>query len=398
MSFFSNIKRGLGFGHEDDELLSDDDEIRLQTSDHDRKTDNWHPSGENTPGELFDAIITLFNKWSPEFVRECIDTESQRRYIYESLSAELRARIGKSESHHDYTTDTTNVATVASIHTDGNSTPRHDEIESLRAENARLAGIRQQLEEARLSADRQKRALTDRIHDLTNRITMLEEKNERLILSAAHTSTKNVTKPETDEETSKTIAQLNDRISLMKTEIDDLTTKNAQLTTKARMSDSMLSELSGKLSQAKKENDEMAEELKHAEEVAEQIEKIEQLIARKDAKISDLTKQLEQSNSLKEKIDDLQNEKNQLRKTIETNLYNQAHSENRLRNEIKHLRGELETLRGDAPAKETPRRRRKQKFDSATDSTPPEPDGDFGYKAPPVRQRQRDDDAQMSLF
>lgn len=455
MSFLSALKHSLGFGRDEEFDELDDDPVAdsgssasTETADHSR----WMPpttAADDTPGELFNAVVELFNRWSPAFVSECIDTERQRRYIYDSLSAELRARLDRQPSSASVQTAPAGLPAVAPVATVGDSdrdaaaARMADEISRLRAENAKTASLRDALEQARLSAERQKTALTDRIHALSEQLRAAEEKNEKMALAAAtgSSATSRQARHEAElkeltdkaETLSAEAAKLREENETLRGEgeklrgelesatarVSDLTVQNEQFAAKSKMSDQMLSELNSRcgatakeLEQAraeiKRQKEEIAEQERQIAEVEElglQMEKVEELLAAKDARIADLQKRLSSTPELEAKaaeaaelrtaVERLRADKESLRKTIETNLYNQAHSENRLRSQVKKLQTEIERLSGspDAPK---PRKRRKS-ADNPREGDETSSAEDFGYKAPAM-PRHRDDDAQMSLF
>ena len=165
------------------------------------------------------------------------------------------------------------------------------------------------------------------------------------------------------------------------------------------------------------------------------MESFEQVKARLEARILELKEALKEAKrpEREEQIARLNEENASLRHTIENNLYNQANSENRLRNEIKQLRRELEqattTVISSSPAatygehkpavaepspvapgapaapeRPAPRRRgrpKKVKLDDDLDNTEwfsgHKDDPDFGYHEPP-RRPSNDNAAQLSLF
>lgn len=397
----------MGFSHYDDEpesenagLFADDNPESEHSGDYQALDSD--SASEGLHGELFDAVIGLFNRWSPQFVRDCIDTEAQRRYIYDSLGVELRSRLGKVQ-----TTSSDDVARERSM--------MMEELEKLREDNKNVVTLRERLESSRLSAERQKRAMADRIQDLQDQVATLEDKNERMALS---TATRHAAQTDAD---SAGIAALKDDLAAREREIERLNALNEQLDTKARMADSMISELKNRLNGATQlsaslkadverltqENAMMNDEMAKVDEFSEQLTKVEELVARKDARIAELQAAAAEAGALgdevktlRDKISTVNAEKDALRKTIENNLYNQAHSENRLRAEIKKLKAQL----GDSDGNEAVKSRRSKRRvksgennnadnnDSGTESLP-----EFGYR-PPVRRQHPDDSSQMSLF
>lgn len=117
MSTLSRFLHAIGLGHTDTD--SDDDEIthisgiRAAAG---AQTVSTRPTEEETggvstadtsgsqaadelpvdptlPGCIFDSVIRLFNRTMPEFVTRCIDTDSQRQYLYHSIESDVRRQI-----------------------------------------------------------------------------------------------------------------------------------------------------------------------------------------------------------------------------------------------------------------------------------------------------------------
>lgn len=366
--------------------------------------------GDDTlPGDIFDAVIQMFNSTMPEFVTTSLSLESQRKYIYDHINEAVRRRLENL----------------------GCDAPRQSEVvEQLLAEKKKLEDtvkemqssgedarrLREELKKVQSNADRQKRALTDRITDLDNQLKAQRAEKERIVTSRRGESAK--------EEVEKLKAEL----EAAKAETERQKTLKEQLETKTSMSDTMINDLRNEVARLREDLTQANENLEIAAEIQEKISEFEQIKERKDAKITELkakvkslTADLEKLGSEAsgdgEELDKLRSENASLRQTIETNLYNQANSELKLRNELKELTAKLteanEKLAAatsqpaliDAPAVDEPKRKRgrprkqQRPLDDGLDNTDwlDLPDSDFGYHEPP-RKHVPDNDAQLSLF
>lgn len=56
-------------------------------------TDPAIPFDPLLPGCIFDSVIRLFNRTMPEFVTRCIDTDSQRQYLYHAIESDVRRQV-----------------------------------------------------------------------------------------------------------------------------------------------------------------------------------------------------------------------------------------------------------------------------------------------------------------
>lgn len=281
MSIANALKRALGFHT----VIDDEDEmydstlptyapVKDSVPAHKSEEPAAAAQGDETAvlaGDLFDALIEMFNASMPDFVAKCLSTDAQRQYLLDSLDGSLRRRIAQA---------------APMCPAPAPAAPAHDD------DSARL---RDEMERLRLSAERQKRALTDRVLDLQSKI-------------------------------------------------EDLQAEKEQLEGKMKM---------------------------------------------------------------------VQEERESMRRTIEQNLYNQAHAESKLRKEIKQLEKKLAAASGAQPDEQPKSKRRRkisaidESIDSTDwfDSTPPPGEGkpeqpdnpDFGYQAP-QRKKHTDNDAQMLLW
>lgn len=336
MSIFNNIRHALGFG-DTSGSFADIEHDDLMVSDDDRPGSSVKPTEARADTVCFDSDTDTINR---------LKTELER----------LREKAGEAESLND------------------------------------------KLEKQRLSFERQKRAMSDRILDLQDQVANLEAR--------------------LSESGSGIEKSLPGKSADYLSEIERLKILNEQLDAKSRISDNMLSQLNRKLSQATNENRELSKELEAAMHLQNEIPRLQEMLERKNGQIKELQSRIKadetdddnkgnvseseskllarihelelhvsESDSLRERIKKLKADRETLRKTVETNLYNQAHSEARLRGEIKRLRRKYEPdkLESDDDRPRKGSRKRAQQSD------------DFGDQEP-ERGKRDDNPAQMSLF
>ncbi len=124
-----------------------------------------------TPNPLLDKITQLINSSIPEFLRQCIDEETEKKLIYNHLK----------EPFTDY------IHLIAEqVKTDIQSEAR-DEINKLSARadslSARLHDAEQSKEDIQrqqLSSERQRRTLADKVQEMENRINKLEKEKDSI--------------------------------------------------------------------------------------------------------------------------------------------------------------------------------------------------------------------------
>ncbi len=186
MSFFSKLKHALGFGDDLADDLMSDTEYEGSQSQSPTRNDSGSDTVEATAGEhddsefspqvrsrIFDHVVAVFNGAMPDFIRNSVDTNAQSEYIYNTLDesikqyfdtfeVSLRQRMERAQQQHDQELNA--------------------EIERLRSESKKIDNDRSAIKERQLSADRQKRALTDRVHELEQQLAALDAEREQLQL------------------------------------------------------------------------------------------------------------------------------------------------------------------------------------------------------------------------
>lgn len=459
MSIWNSVKQAFGFGGDDDDTdefttaaptyavtdtgaeppAAPTEPATQQASDTQPAADAAADADgqQQLSADLFDAVIALFNQTMPDFVSRCISTEKQRQYIYDSLSESLRQRLAAAES-------AASAAELDRLRTECDNL-RH-QTDDLTNQAQRVEPLLQEVKKLQLSADRQKRALTDRMRDLEQQLTKANEERERLITRRGAPRTAD------DDEAHRRVGELTRQLEAEQQETARQTTLREQLEVKVKMTDAMMLELRAKVAEGRKELEDARRQLEDArqqlsvvEEMQLQLSKFEDLKHRKDEKIAELQTALAQSTEQADsRMQTLRDENESLRRTIENNLYNQAHSESRLRNEIKQLRAQLEdasksskaepvetavpalplvTEPQPAPAEKPKKRRGRRPKSADTADTAEAPaaaaqselanidwldtpasgaaskrdEPDFGYHEPP-RRPLNDDAAQLSLF
>ena len=286
-----------------------------------------------------------------------------------------------------------------------------DELLRLQKDNMRLSDenrrLKSDLERSQLSADRQRQSLLNRINDLQSQVISLEEQKEALLVSQiSRQITQEVSNPPADGE--PLITPDKEALISARKEILRLTTLNEQLDMKSRLSDKMMADLNTKANNARREAERLAAELAAVDELKDHMESIEAIIDRKDQQIAELKEKASQAtgvdntelSALREKTARLSNEREQLQRTIETNLYNQAHSENVLRQRIKELEKRLDAMSDPnaEPAKKPAKKPKPKRL--STPLTPENIDNAsvFGYVEPERKTPDKDDPAQLTLF
>ncbi|MCM1332704.1 MAG: hypothetical protein NC248_08850 [Bacteroides sp.] len=454
MSFFKSLARAFGFGS--DENIVEESEIELSRDDspscvagscscpNEPVEDINNGENRDFPVELFDSVLEIFNNTQPDFIRECIDRDAQRKYLYGVLGQSFRDCIDKCRERIEK-----DVESRASAERDS----LVNEVARLKGELEKVVCHENRLNDERLSADRQKRALSDKIKTLEQQVMTLEAEKEQYKLEISSLlgkleATGGVEK-DNDHfvENEQEVAELKKRLSQsnfiaeqLKSEVDKLKKEIAETAelykSRMAMSDKMLTDIRNTNRNSSKELEESKAEveaiklkyneavatieklnaelnearatLDTADEVMAKMEQFDSILKKRDEKIEGMKAD---NSELLSKIAALESQNKRLASDLETNIMARASTENELKSTIEELSKKA------APAVEKPRRKRKttpkiSAIDETIDSTewlvatPPEnapkvapavSDAEFGYQEPPKKSHPAND-AQMSLF
>lgn len=180
MSFFKKSLKALGFSEEEEEYPQHNTDrenttTACPTSPHGASEQvTSHPSAEEKdatlPDSLLEHIVELINASLPDFVRTCIDRESEKRYIYEHLGDSFKNYIVELNGQARTAVEQEVAATRQKL---------EEELAAQKRKTVELEEQKTEIKNAQLSAERQKRALHDKVHDLDNRVATLEAEKEQ---------------------------------------------------------------------------------------------------------------------------------------------------------------------------------------------------------------------------
>lgn len=186
MSFFNKISRMFGFGND-----SDADEFTDETTDGEAPVPVLAADGEqqsdvpladvptlpeidpDMKARIFEGVVDVFNKSLPEFLARSVDPAVQRRLLLEAMDKSASDYLSNLMlTAEQYAEKKLKVAVDAA----------HRESEKLKTDMAQLEQQRSSLREAQLSADRRRRALSDRVNDLESKLATAEAEREQFEL------------------------------------------------------------------------------------------------------------------------------------------------------------------------------------------------------------------------
>lgn len=181
MSFFESFKRAFGFGADSDEYSDSDDSTGAEGA----ATDTSAPAAdsiEETPAPaidadmraaIFEGVVKIFNSALPDFLQRGVDPHAQQKALAESLDAGLTqyldGLVARAEQH-------------AESRLQASVEASRREAERLKTEMQQLEHQRSNIQEQQLSADRRRRALSERVTDLESRLAAADAEREQLQL------------------------------------------------------------------------------------------------------------------------------------------------------------------------------------------------------------------------
>lgn len=206
MSFFNGLKKAFGFGEDDldeevegidarvtpyrrrdeaersqedavgasaDASVSLSDAARDAAQPHAAEPSALEAPAAVSPDVIFEAVVKIFNEALPQFLGESVDEKRQREYLYRALDGSMKSYLEQ-------------VAADARRHCgeqfEGERRSLHQEIESLREKARQEENGLEELKKQQLSAERQKRALSEKVHELEKLTATLQAENEQYML------------------------------------------------------------------------------------------------------------------------------------------------------------------------------------------------------------------------
>ncbi len=451
MSFFDKLKQAMGFDgqcdDDDEKILNESSPKRhiesmssdtRQTSKPQAASDTVDADMKVTADLIFVPVLELFNDQLPSFVRDSVDPATQRKLIYERLDDGIKTHLQTlaAEAHK-----------CASQRFEAEQERLKNEINDLREAEKRAEENGQESNQQRLSAERQKRALAERVRDLEKQVAAFDAEREQYELENKSLVNRlrllqvSENNADADDDTAATILQLTDRNKELTEENEALAQQNKSLTEanealtvrcdelkdKNKISDAMINELNAKTSDA-------LHRLADNENAVQRLEEADQRIKQLSAQCDNLQKRYAEAETAAEQgrmavqaISEIQQEllkletaKNKREARISELIDENADKDEQidlLRAEIRRLNTVIEEMPAQVAEGNGPYVASRTVIDIADDtiadtdwSLAPnksshsgrkrhhDSDDDFGYQEPKRRKSYPDDPAQMSLF
>ena len=180
MSIFGKVKQALGFSDVDDyfDTMEDDSSVasynkvsqpEVKAPKESINKENVEPE-DKLPLEIFDSVIKIFNDSLPDFIKSSLDVNAQRQYIYNSLNQGMKDYLEKAVA---------DARQRGELKWKDEKNKLQSEISQLKVQNKNVDEQRSEWQKQQLSAERQKRAMSERLHDLEKQVATLEAEKEQ---------------------------------------------------------------------------------------------------------------------------------------------------------------------------------------------------------------------------
>ena len=331
MSFFGGLKRALGWSDDDDE----EDYITYSSlqdkSDSETKTNSEtevKPTGVGVvdfdgeiPEGVFDGLIEIINANLSPMVLKCLDVEAEKKYLYEALGPKFSSFVKETRE---------NGLSVARAEWTKEKGELNAKIEEFKARCETAENEMREMKAMKMSEDRQKQALKERLRNLEDQVASAEAEKEQYDLENKSLLNKlKVSQLRTDavEEAEKEIVELKAEISRLKAQpvqggvaqeevdaieeeykskmeitnglISSLQAEAVKNKADLEESEALVADLKTQLETAKAEIEEMAESLSVLPDIQEQLVKVEEFKRKKNEEVQ----------ALQEKVSELEQEK-----------------------------------------------------------------------------------------
>ena len=126
-----------------------------------------------TPDAIFESVVRIFNESLPDFLHSSVDEKSQREYLYRALDASMKEYIENL---------TERAGKDCSQRFENERRSMQMEMDELRKKVQKEETDSSESKKLQLSAERQKRALNERLHELEKQLATLQAENEQYVL------------------------------------------------------------------------------------------------------------------------------------------------------------------------------------------------------------------------
>lgn len=125
------------------------------------------------PEDIFEHVVAVFNQALPDFLKNSVDPEKQRKLLYDGLTADMKAYVEASR---------TAAEAQCRRNFEQQKTQLQANIREMEARYSQYNSMRDDMQQKLLSSERQRRAIMERNKDLEDRVASLEAELEQFQL------------------------------------------------------------------------------------------------------------------------------------------------------------------------------------------------------------------------
>lgn len=213
MSFFGGLKKALGWsGDDEDEDYITYESSAVDTAVSEVKKDNVvdFRDDDEIPEGIFDGLVDIINANLSPMVLKCLDVDAEKKYLYESLGPKFKEFVNNAKE---------NGLAQARAEWNREKSELNGKVEDFKARCEAAENDMKEMKAVKMSEDRQKLALKERIRNLEDQVANAEAEKEQYDLENKSLLNKlKVTqvKNEASEEAEKEIQELHAQIIALK--------------------------------------------------------------------------------------------------------------------------------------------------------------------------------------
>ncbi len=232
---------------------------------------------------IFDGVVEVFNSALPEFLQKSVDPARQRQILFDALDKSMK-------DYFDHFEKTVERRIHARYQSD--SLKLQDQIEELRQKARKEEEGNSNAKNLQLSAERQKRALSERVHELEKQLASIEAENEQYILENKSMANKLRLAAMSDRDMDSLGEGLAEREAVLNAREEELRDKEALLEKKVAEAQTVCADAESKFVESESRRISAEESLKAAEKKIAELSVLADGSETGNARVAELEKEL----------------------------------------------------------------------------------------------------------
>lgn len=360
MSFFGGLKRALGWSSDDD----DEDYITYGSSTEETVVSTPEKNNvvefcdnDEIPEGIFDGLVDIINSNLSPMVLKCLDVEAEKKYLYEALGPKFKDFVKSAKE---------NGLALARDEWAREKGELNGKIEDFKARCESAENDMKEMKAMKMSEERQKLALKERIRNLEDQVATAEAEKEQYDLENKSLLNKlkvSQVKSEANEEAEKEIQELTAQIVALKKKLaeggsDDEKVKQIEdeFNAKMEINNALLNEIRAEAAKNKEELAAVTAELENvkserdeavasADNVKADLDNANEELAKAKFELAEMSDNLSVLDDIQEQLDKVEEFKKKKEDEISALQEKIALLEQEKANALERLHGE-DVMRG----------------------------------------------------